>query len=124
MAAEPMENPKVVMEEAVYQDGLRRMKLLKIYKPRAWKWLNAKHASNKSLAKVIDRDETFYFRPYVYTAKGITRAQLFEEQNEKTNLVPWESCPPKPQSLLTIITPTILRANYSQGRVLWIRYDP
>lgn len=50
-----MELLEVIIEEAVVPDGLKGMRPSNIYKPRAWRWLNAKKASNKSLTKVIDK---------------------------------------------------------------------
>lgn len=52
------------------------------YMPRPWRWLNVKQALNKSLAKVIDKEEAFCFRSYSYMPRGIKRPQLFVELNE------------------------------------------
>lgn len=42
------------------------------YKPRARRWLNAKQTSNKFLAKVIDKEEVFWFKHYSYMPRDIT----------------------------------------------------
>lgn len=45
--------------------------------------------------KVINREETFCFRPYSYIPRGITKPQLFREESEEINLLPRETYPPK-----------------------------
>lgn len=54
---------EVVTQEALSQDALRRMRPSNTYKPQAWRWLKDKQDVNKSLAKVIDKEEAFCFRP-------------------------------------------------------------
>lgn len=49
------------MEEVVFTDG-QRDKTIYTYKLRAWRWLNVKQDSNKSLAKVMDIKEAFCFK--------------------------------------------------------------
>lgn len=53
----------IVMEEMIVADGSRGMRPSITYNPRAWRWLNAKQPANKSLVKVVDKEEGFYFRP-------------------------------------------------------------
>lgn len=55
----PMEFPMGTMEEVVFQDGSKGTKPSNTYKSRAWRWLNAKQATNKSLEKVIDKEDGF-----------------------------------------------------------------
>lgn len=55
VALKLMEYLEVVMEEAMCQDSLRNMRLSNNYKSRSWRWLSGKQASNKSLAKVIEK---------------------------------------------------------------------
>lgn len=69
-------------EEAVFSDGLRGMRPSNTYKPQPLKWQKAKHTSNKSIEKVIDKENAFGFKPYSYTPPGIARPQLFKEMNE------------------------------------------
>lgn len=64
--------------------------------------------SNKSLKKVINREEAFYFRLYPYTLKGITKNRVFGEQDEKINLMPREACPPKAQTLPAFVASALL----------------
>lgn len=40
------------------------------YIPRAWKWTRVKRAGNKSLANMIDEEEEFILRMYIYTPQG------------------------------------------------------
>lgn len=61
------------MEEEVFLDGSRGMGPSNTYKPRTWRWLNAKHALNKLLEKAINKDEAFCFRPYSYAPRGTTK---------------------------------------------------
>lgn len=81
-----MESPEVVMEEVVYQDGWRRMRPSNIYKPRAWRCLNAKQAATKSLAKVIAEGGLLLLALLLHTEWNM-RAQMFGKQNEEINLV-------------------------------------
>lgn len=48
LVPKPMEYLEVVMNEAMCQDGSRRMTPSSTYRPRARRWLNAKQATNKS----------------------------------------------------------------------------
>lgn len=57
VAFKPMEFLAVKMEEAVFPDYWRGMRPFNTYNPQAWRWLNAKQASNKSLVKVIDKED-------------------------------------------------------------------
>lgn len=50
-----------------------------MYKSRAWLWLNVKQIANKSLVKVVDKEGSFNFCPYLYTPRGIYKALLFKE---------------------------------------------
>lgn len=87
------------------------------YNPLALRWLNIKQALNKSLTKVIDKEEAFCFSPYSYTPKGIMKAQLFGELNEEVILVPQEARSPKVETLLVFVVPTPYSlANGSQGK--------
>lgn len=83
----------VNMENVLLSDSSRRMRLSNTYKPRAWRWLNTKQASNKSLVKLIDKEEGFCFSPCSYTLPDITNPMLFDEVGEETGLVPQETCP-------------------------------
>lgn len=60
-----MEFPKVDGGGVVSQ-WLRRMRRSNIYKPQSWRWLSPKQASNKSLDKVIDKEEAFRIKPSFY----------------------------------------------------------
>lgn len=59
LASKSMEFSKEVKEEAVFPDGLKRMRPSNTYNPQAWRWLNTKKASNKLLEKVIDKRKCF-----------------------------------------------------------------
>lgn len=63
VAAKRIEYPAMVMEEVVSPNGMRRMKPLEAYKPRAWYWLNVKQTANKSLKKVIGKEQDSNFVP-------------------------------------------------------------
>lgn len=54
--------PNLVEFLVVVMDS-KGMRPSNIYKPRAWRYLNTKQASNKLLAKVI-KQNALYFRPY------------------------------------------------------------
>lgn len=69
IASKPMEFLVMVMEETVFPDGSIRMRSSTIYKPLAWRSLNAKQASNKPPVKVIDKEDAFCFKPYSYTPR-------------------------------------------------------
>lgn len=66
----------------------------------------SKQAANKSLEKVIDKEDGFCFRPYSYIPWWITKIVLFGEMNEETRPTTretcqqghkfWQSCPPPP----------------------------
>lgn len=55
VAPKPVDFPSITMEEVVLSDGSRGTRLSNTYKPRAWRWVTATQAANKSLAKVIDK---------------------------------------------------------------------
>lgn len=95
----------MVMDEQL--NDLREMRLSHTHKPRSWRLFNAKQASNKSLEKVIDKEDIFFFRSYSYTNRAIMKPQLFEKINEEVNLMHQEACPPRGQTLLAILTPTL-----------------
>lgn len=90
------------MEVAVYQNGSKRLRPSKIYKPRTWRWLNGKQVTGKSIVKATNREKAFYFRPYSYTPRGITSAQLFEQEREENSLEPQEAFRLKSRTLMTI----------------------
>lgn len=52
---------------------------------------DVKQSANKSLAKVINKDESFNFRLYTYTPQEISKAQLFEEESKERSLTPREA---------------------------------
>lgn len=47
------------MKNIILLNGSRGTRPLCTYKPRVWRWFNVKRATNKSLVKVIDREEVF-----------------------------------------------------------------
>lgn len=66
---------------------------------------------------MIGKEEAFFFRPYFYTLKGITKAQLIGELNEEINLVPQEACRLWPWLCwISWLIPRSL-ANWSHGRI-------
>lgn len=67
------------------------------------KLAKCKQTSNKSLAKEIGKDDTFFFKLYSYIPRGITKPQLFRKMNEEVNLIPREAFPSKAQTLLVIV---------------------
>lgn len=73
--------------------------------------------------KAIDREETFYFRPYSYRSRGITRAQLFREKNKETNLVPIKASLQKAQTLLVNVSLTLLYCKLEQWESIVV-YNP
>lgn len=60
---------------------------IKMYKPRALRWLNTKPLARKSLLKVLDKEENFCFSPYSYTLRGMYKLTLFEKFNEEIELL-------------------------------------
>lgn len=64
---------------------------LDTYKPWAWRWLNAKHNSNWSLAKVIDKEEGFCFRLY-YCTPWDNEARVFLPDERWDCVSPQETC--------------------------------
>lgn len=61
-----------------------------------------------SLAAVIDADENFNFKPYVYVSNGIHLAQLFKETSSEVMLVPRSLAPAKAQLFIGVIAPMLL----------------
>lgn len=47
-----------------------------------------KQAAIKSLAKVIDDEKNFNFRPYVFTPRGVAILSLFELFNQEIIISP------------------------------------
>lgn len=41
------------------------------YKARALRWVGIKQLANKSLAAIIDKENNFNFKPYLYVPTGI-----------------------------------------------------
>lgn len=72
--------PAVAMEKVVFPDGSSGMRPSSTYEPRAWIWLNAKQAGDKSLAKVIDKEDDFCSRQYFYTPQGVMKPVLFKKK--------------------------------------------
>lgn len=70
----------VGIEEMVSLDVSIGMRASNTYKPRTWRWLNAKQATNKSFAKVIDKNEAFCFRPYSYTPQDYEASVVWVEK--------------------------------------------
>lgn len=59
IAPKSMEFLVVAMEEAVLPNGLSGMRPSNTYKPSVWRWQNAKQALNKSLTKVVAKEDAF-----------------------------------------------------------------
>lgn len=53
---------------------------------------------DNSLAKVIDKEDGIYIRPYSYTSWWITKPLLFEEINEEIELIPQDHAPVQVES--------------------------
>lgn len=57
---------------------------------------------------MIDKKESFNFKRYTYTPRGIYKAQLFKEYSKEINVTPRESILVKAQALLGIVAPSLL----------------
>lgn len=68
-------------------DGSNTMKASNTYKPGAWRWLNAKSLSSKSLAKVLDEEDNFCFHLNSSTPRGMPMPTLFLEANDEIKLL-------------------------------------
>lgn len=55
--------PVEYLEETRFMDDLRGTKPPTTYKPWAYRWLDGKQPVNKSIVKVIDKDQAFNFYP-------------------------------------------------------------
>lgn len=55
------------MEEKTLADRSKRMRAFPSHKPQAWRWLNMEQYANKFLAKLLDKEKSFYLCPYLYT---------------------------------------------------------
>lgn len=62
----------------------------------------------KSLAKVIDKEDSFNFNHYTYTPQEILKAQHLEEDSRAISLMPQETVHVKFQTLLGILAPSLL----------------
>lgn len=69
-------------------EGVKKQKWSAPYKLRAWTWIGVKQANNKSLAKVIDYEKGFNFRPYAYKSRGFFVLHLFVVYNMEIILSP------------------------------------
>lgn len=58
-------------------------------------WLNVKQTVGKSLMEVVNKEESFNFRPYFYTSWGIQKTLLFDEQGSEISLMRREKIPLK-----------------------------
>lgn len=92
------------------------------YKPRAWRWLNTKQASNKSMEKVIDKAEAFCFRPYSYT-QGAPQSLCCSGTEREHKICALRACPPKYQALLAIVAPNLLPYKLESGENITV-YNP
>lgn len=72
-------------------EGSRRVKLLDEYKPRT-EWLHVRHAANKPLTKVVDKEQAFNIHRHFYTPRGITNELKFKEHGGEISLVPQQAC--------------------------------
>lgn len=86
-------------------------------------WLNVKQAASKFLAEVVDKEQVFYFRPYSYTPKGITKAYFFEDNSGEISLVPLGFCPMRSQTTLVVVAPSLL-PNKLESRESVALYNP
>lgn len=53
--------------------------------------IKVKQATNKTPARVINKEEEFNFHPYIHTPTGIGPLVLYEERNQNIPLSQWES---------------------------------
>lgn len=123
IAPKPIKFPAIIMEEVMLANGSRGTKHSNTYKPRAWIWLNSKQATNKSLAKVIDKEERFCFRPYSYTPQGIMKPLLFDGMNEEIGLIPLETCVVRAKILLVIVAPMLIPCKLESTKDVLV-YNP
>lgn len=49
------------------------------------------NSANNSLAKGLDKQEIFYFQPYLYIPLGMMKPLFFEKAYEKLDLIPRET---------------------------------
>lgn len=60
----PMVFVVIVIEETILEDGSRGTRLSNTYKPRAWRWFNTKQHAKKSIINILNKEESFCFKPY------------------------------------------------------------
>lgn len=104
------------MKEVILSNGSRGTRPSNSYKTLAQRWLNAEEAAHKYVARVIDKDEGFWFRPYSYTHRGITKPVLFIEMNEKTGLISRDV-------FLAIVAASLLQCKLEPGEDVLV-YNP
>lgn len=71
--------------------------------------------SSKLLATIIDKEENFSLRLYVFVAIEIHKVQIFEEVSAEVVLVPRLIVPAKAQFFFGIIAPTLLMFSLVSG---------
>lgn len=61
-------------------DGLRRTKAANVYKKHGSDKMSRRETiCQRVFGNIIDKEESYNFRPYTYTPRGISKAQLFQE---------------------------------------------
>lgn len=68
------------------------------------------------MAKVMDKEENFNFKPYVFTPPGIHKVQMFEEVNSKIALAPEMSISVKARLMLIVGAHICSRSKWSTAR--------
>lgn len=80
-----------------------------IYRAHALGRTGRKQSAEKSLATVIDMEESFNFRLYVYVPTGNHRVQLFKDAGSEMALVPHSLVLAKDQFFLGAVALTLLQ---------------
>lgn len=79
-ALSPTEFDEVTMVEVVIR-GEKKKKKSHPYVPRTWRWVGT--AREQVLVNVIDKEEEFNFRLYVYIPRGTSTFSLFTVCNQE-----------------------------------------
>lgn len=56
------------------------------YRPPALRWAGVKESASKSLDKIIDKEESFNFRPKLILLRGFIRPSCLRKKAEKSAL--------------------------------------
>lgn len=83
IAPKPVEFLVVVTKHVTLADGLKKMRTSGMYKPRAWRWLNAKPFSSKPLMNVLGKERPSASNPILTYLEDVSSLKIWRGKRRK-----------------------------------------